>query len=75
MAQDHFVSSTLNIDPSDNQKEFWACIKVKRQDQIGVPPLRTDSGLKVDSLSNTLVLDSISVRTGRCIIEPQRTSL
>ena len=69
--QDHFISSTLNIDPSDKQKKFWSYIKAKRQDQIGVPPLRTYSGIKVDFLSNTLVLDSIKCSHRKMYHRPQ----
>ena len=49
-AQDDFIAATLDIEPNNKPKKFWSYIKAKRQDQIGIPPVMSDTGIKVDSI-------------------------
>lgn len=57
-AQDDFIAATLDIEPNDKPKTFWSYIKTKRQDQIGIPPLMSDTGIKVDSLGKAETLNA-----------------
>lgn len=57
-AQDDFIVATLDIEPNDKPKKFWSYIKAKRQDQNGVPPLMSDTGIKVDSLGKADTLNA-----------------
>ncbi|KXJ28647.1 RNA-directed DNA polymerase from mobile element jockey [Exaiptasia diaphana] len=57
-AQEDYIAESLNIDPKDKPKRFWSYIKAKKQDQIGIPPLKSDSGLKVDSLAKAETLNA-----------------
>ena len=54
--QDDYLAESLNIDPKDKPEKFWSYIKAKRQDQIGIPPLKSDADLKVDSLGKAELL-------------------
>ena len=57
-AQDDYLAESLNIDPKDKPKKIWSYIKAKRQDQIGIPPLKSDVGLKVDSRGKAETLNA-----------------
>ena len=54
--QDYYIAESLNNDPKNKPEKFWPYIKAKRQDQIGIPPLKSDAGLKVDSLGKAELL-------------------
>lgn len=58
--QDDYKAESQNIDPKDKPEKFWSYIKakIKRQDQIGIPPLKSDAGLKVNSLGKAEILDT-----------------
>ena len=66
--QDDYIAEALK----DKPEKFWSYIKanIKRQDQTGIPPLKSDAGHKVDSLGKAETLDTQfkSIYTGRCII-------
>ena len=55
-AQDDYIAESSNIDPKDKRKKFRSYIKAKRQDHIGIPPLKSEAGLKIDSLGKKLKL-------------------
>ena len=57
-AQDDFIAETLNTDLDYKPKKLWSYIKAKRQDQIGIPPLMSDTGLKVDSIGKAETLNA-----------------
>ena len=57
-AEDDFIAATLDIEPNDKPKKFWSYIKAKRQDRIGIPPLMSDTGIKVDSLGKAETLNA-----------------
>ena len=58
--QDDYIAEALNIDSKDKPEKFWSYIKanMKRQDQTGIPPLKSDAGHKVDSLGKAETLDT-----------------
>ena len=55
-AKDDYIADTLSIGTKDKPKKFLSYIKSMRQDQVGVPPLRCDTGLKVDSYNEAKFL-------------------
>ncbi|XP_028403960.1 uncharacterized protein LOC114526557 [Dendronephthya gigantea] len=57
-AQDEFIADTLNSDLKDKPKKFWSYIKSKRQDQVGIPPLKENGLVKTDSASKAEILSN-----------------
>ena len=57
-AEDDFIAVILDIEPNDKPKKFWSYRKAKRQDQIGIPPLMSDTGIKGDSLGKAETLNA-----------------
>ena len=69
--QDDFIAATLDIESNDKPKKFCSFIIAKRQDQIGIPPLKSDTGIKVDSRGKAETLNAQFQQvfyTGRCNI-------
>ncbi|KAG1684579.1 hypothetical protein GQR58_009384 [Nymphon striatum] len=58
MAQDEYIANTLDPDLKEKPKKFWSYIKSKRQDQIGIPPLKVGSCVKADSQGKAEILSS-----------------
>ena len=46
--QDEYIGNTLDCDLKENPEDFWSYIKFKRQDQVGVPPLKVNGSVKID---------------------------
>lgn len=42
----------------DKPKKFWSYIKAKRQDEISIPPLMSDKGLKFDTIGEAETLNA-----------------
>ncbi|XP_048575386.1 uncharacterized protein LOC5499458 [Nematostella vectensis] len=57
-AQDEYIADTLNSDLKEKPKKFWSYIKSKRQDQVGVPPLKEHGIVKTDSMSKAEILSN-----------------
>ena len=76
--QDDFIAATLDIEPNDKPKKFCSFTIAKRQDQIGIPPLMSDTGIKVDSRGKAETLNAQFQQvfyTGRCNIYSQYSLL
>ena len=53
-----FSEKSLYIQSALVSPKPFAYIKAKRQDQIGIPPLMSDTGIKVDSLGKAETLNA-----------------
>ncbi|KXJ16368.1 RNA-directed DNA polymerase from mobile element jockey [Exaiptasia diaphana] len=58
-SQDEYIAKTLDSDLRERPKKFWSYIKSKRQDQVGIPPLKNDNNcVKADSLGKAEILSN-----------------